>query len=244
MLARADLGARMLADAYAGTLRAHWHVTDSDCYDEDYAQAYLVRRTSPAEVCLVIPGTGHRGKAGRSEFFPDWWRNVASGLGMAWEFAPVAPKVGASGIYRWGRGWLEAANALDDWLTANNHKVDVVFGHSAGAAIGQILVWSRVWRFHRDMPGYIRECHAIATPRPSLSAGAPIYDEIHCWTAPDDPVCRLPTYGWHVGHNHKLPVIPGGTLATRHGLVGYRHRFALELARVREMVAAKEMPRG
>lgn len=234
LLARADLAARMLEDAGHGLLRRNWQVEASF---KGRARAYIVRRAN-GERWLVLPGTGHADVGERPSWLVDWARNLASAVGMVWDFGVSVPVKGASGKYRWGRSPLRAANDLHDWLLARGERIDAVAGHSKGGQVGQILAWSRWWRYADDDPRHIPECHVIGAARPCFTAGCPSAPTVHVWNARDDLVGRLPLHGWHVGILHDLPELPAASVVTAHHVTGYRKRLVMR--RMDLMAGAKE----
>lgn len=222
IVARADRAAELLIHTYAWRLSDRAEVL-GHC-DRDGVQAFLAR--VDRKTWLLIPGTGARlAQNGHSELVGDWWRNALSLARVAVEFAVKPPVTGASGRYSWAWGFLEAANIVDDWLLTHwmGLPIDYCAGHSQGAAVAQILSWSRWWRGSPLSPG---ETHAIAAPRVTYSSDAPCCERVHCWIAPDDPVCRLPLGASHVGRVYTLPHWPG-SLGERHRLPGYRARLDL-----------------
>lgn len=222
LLPRVDRACELLAHTY------DWHLSDhaevmGHC-DRDGVQAFLAR--VDGKVWLLIPGTGARlERAGRSELIGDWWRNAASLIRVAVNTGIKPPIMGASGRYLWAWGFLDAANIVDDWLFGNfpGQMIDVCAGHSQGAAVASILAWSRWWR---GSAVAFPETHAVACPRVCFSDDAPCCEQVHCWIAPDDPVCRVPLGASHVGKVYTLPRWRG-SIANRHRLVSYRDRLAL-----------------
>mgnify|MGYP000426159452 CR=1 FL=1 len=230
MFGSAETGALMLEDCYQGRLERHWKVDDR--IDQDGVQAYLVHGVDQ-RWWLVVPGTGYAESGKPSEFWPDWLRNAASVFGMAWSFGGAMPVTGQSGVFRWGRGFLQEANIIDTWLAGR--RVDVAIGHSQGGAAVQILAWSRWWRWHGAVGAAVEpvhEAHAFASARPCFSPSLPVPPRLHVWAAVDDLVPKLPIGAFHAGITHKLPSLGIGSLRERHAILGYRARLADEHARL------------
>lgn len=201
LLDRADLGARLCEAVYDWRLagRDEWIVEGE--YDAQGVQAYVLRLADGAR-WLVIPGTGYAAQGKPDERAGDWVRNLRSAFAL--------PKLGESGRFWWAWGFLEAADLLDRWL--GDRALDFAAGHSQGAAVLQVLAWSRL---------NLLEAHALATPKAAYSPSLPLCDRLHCWTAGDDWVCRHPYLARHAGIHHRLP-----DMARQHNPASYRMRLA------------------
>lgn len=175
---------------------------------------------------LLLPGTGYGG--GWLERCVDWARNVASVLPYVYE-PPVPPPAavanvaavpvpGKSGRY-WGRGFLDGANAVDDWLDRGAIKgVTDCAGYSQGGAILAILAWTR---------SDIVSAQAIAPAR-SCFSGPQQSQGLHSWISEDDLVPRVPLGASHVGEVHLLADLHLAPIPA-HSLTAYRRQIGTEV---------------
>jgi hypothetical protein len=227
LIARADTGAALLQLCYDGKLKSEPKlVTVVDCWNGAWSCEALVVLHRPTvhdlyRKWLLIPGTGYGEGRWKFHTTKDWLRNLYAQIpgSRVVQNAYSTPQTGASKVYKWGKGYLKAADQIDDWLNEKRYgPFAYSAGHSAGGAVLQILKWSRA---------DLGECHAIGSAR-SCFSGQLTCPGLHVWKASDDTVTSVPVKASHVGTIHDLPTL-GKHFGEEHRLWAYRRRYSMVL---------------